>query len=144
MGRGRSIRAGLVALLVAAAVSGCGDSKSDEDKVRDATAEWYDALADRDGERVCDLLESNWREDLKEGSDCASDFAPPVMDLEGKGPSAPTIENVDVDGEKAAVTVEGDDTPPKLVKEGSDWKIVFEPSSYVPDVTPDPNSEPYP
>ena len=114
------MRKGLLALAVVVAVGG-GCGKSDEDKVRDLAAEWTDALADKDGDRLCDAMAAEAKEDLKEPDECATEFGRLLVESPIQENPAGEILNVDVDGDEARIVY--DNTELTAVKSGDDWGI---------------------
>lgn len=55
-------RISVLAILMSAALGGCGGS--DEDQIRDAYVDFAEAFADADGEKVCDMLTRAGKRDV--------------------------------------------------------------------------------
>ena len=112
-------------------VVGCGGSDPDE-VVRD----YFDAVVERDGDRACDQLAGDLREDIERapaaratGRTCAD-----VMELAAglnPGLTNEDVEDLDVeveeDGDEAVATLQNplvrNEETIDLVKEDGDWKI---------------------
>jgi len=122
---------GTACFVLLIALGGCG--QSDEEEVRGTVVEFYDGLADRDGERVCPKMEEDFREglleDIKEisGFDttCEDFIDDPPSWLAKTLPRNPKVENVDIDGDEATADVSGDNSraEPELKKLEGEWRI---------------------
>lgn len=114
----------LVAVLAAAALAaGCG-SGGPEDAVED----FIEAAKDGDGEKLCDLLVDDIREQVEsEASEgCPEALEQALGDEASRQEAADTeVKDSEEDGDEATVTVEGPqgEDEVQLRKEDGDWRI---------------------
>jgi hypothetical protein len=126
---------GPVAVVLALGVAACGGSSGDEEKVEKTLNRVYDALAAKDGDKVCDSLSEEGKRELTKGSGTAGGKA---QDCETvlrfglafagdalKGIEDAQVKDVRVDGSEATATVKykSREGGVKLVKEDGDWKL---------------------
>ena len=131
-------RTSAAAVLVLAALAGCGESASV--KARAVAASFYQALADEDGEKACSLLTPDVREAFDEEGSCAKAFGSDspenagatVARVEDAKKRLPSIRRAEVvlrdGGNTAAVLAPG--TQLTLKRAQGKWRIAtLDPSS---------------
>jgi ketosteroid isomerase-like protein len=110
-----------------AVLAGCG-GESDEEQVRSAVADFGEATAKRDYQRLCDeLLSERLVERTRQALPCEQAFR---VGLEGVQSPKLTVRAVEVDGDTANARVrsEAQGQEPsndviRLVREGGGWRI---------------------
>ena len=116
------------AAVTALVIGGCGGGSSDEDTVRTTVTDYFKAMGNGDGERLCALLTPPSREQIG-GGDCPSIIAASAKKLDESDRKA--LRDVDVDfttvkitGDKAIVKGgENDDDPIKLRRIDGKWLV---------------------
>ena len=121
MNRLRTASLACVAALALFAFAGCGGG-SPEDAVKD----FYEAFADGDGEKACDLLAEDAKKGL--GGECEqaiSAFGGLIDDKAKDQLKDAEVSDVEEDGDNATAKVKiGDqEEEVKLKKEDGDWKV---------------------
>jgi hypothetical protein len=129
------MRRALALVLSALVLAACGGDQAakDEAAVRDTAKALYDALADKDGGKVCDLLTASQRKAVAKGGGRDDSTCEQVMGLAltfvaGKGledADQAKVTKVKVDGDRATATVDFKGRPGVLglAREDGEWRI---------------------
>jgi hypothetical protein len=131
-------RAGItLAVALTTLAIGCGGGDSDEDKITATVEDFASANIDEDWPQACAQITEQARQQLAKASkalggkgSCEQALKVLVTRLDEaevkKQLKDPKVTAVKVDGDKATVKVNGEST--KLVKDGDDWLLDFEPA----------------
>jgi hypothetical protein len=130
-------RTTIVLVMTAVAAAGCG-SQSDEDKVRDVTLDFVNAVVDEDYDEACDKLSTDARKEIaKAGAALDAGTCPEVLekgfalldsaDRKRLQDADFKVTDVEVKGDRATAKVspdlgDGDDAT-RLQKKGDEWFI---------------------
>jgi uncharacterized lipoprotein YehR (DUF1307 family) len=126
------LRALTVAAVAALAIAGCGDGSGGgldpDDRVRDTVSDYFEAMGDGDGARVCALMTPPSREQLG-GRECPEIISASAKKLDDSDRKA--LRDVDIDFTSVKITANraivqdgpDDDEPIKLQKVGGKWLV---------------------